>query len=59
LHKIASSEAILVLEIKAFALDEFLVAYPVLLLFVQVVVGVEGVSKAKVGDDDVLVAIQE
>jgi len=59
LHEIASSETFLVLEVESFALDELFVANPVLLLFVQFIVGVESVGKAKVGDNDVLVAIQE
>ena len=59
LHEVASSETLLVLEIESFALDKLLVANPVLLLFVQFIVGVESVGKAKVGDNDVLVAIQE
>jgi hypothetical protein len=59
LHEVASSETLLVLEIESFALDELLVANPVLLLFVQFIVGIESVGKAKVSDNDVLVAIQE
>lgn len=59
LHQVAASEALLVLEIKTLALNKFLVTYVVLLLLIQVVHRVECVCKAKVGDDDVLVAVQE
>jgi hypothetical protein len=59
LHQVAASEALLVLEIKTLALNVFLVTYIVFLLLSQIVYRVECVRKAKVGDDDVLVAVQK
>lgn len=59
LHQVASPVAGLANGVQAFPLHEILVSYPVLHVLGEVVVGVEGVCKAEVGDDDVLVSIEE
>ena len=56
LHEIAATRLGVV---EAHLSYEVLVAQPVLDLLAQLVLGVEGVGEPKVGDDDVLVAVQQ